>query len=301
MTEPDIVFASFHNHWKGWQYEMNTDNYGLMPYIKKHSSGLTSPVEFISGAFDMLQQHRIIDGAHFFWLVNNTETSQTPEIVIPGLQGSVSVWNCESGNQNAVPFHFNQGNMNISLHFDPLEAYWLVIDPSGRLDFAPLPDPGELIESHELKGEWTLKYNEKHQPEIEPEWVIPSVLTSKNGLSTELVEWLDLPGMNKRFTGFIEYRKTFHMNDVTEKTFIDLGRVHDMAEIWLNGEHVGKKLWKPYSFDVSEFIKEGENVIDVRIGNRVDNYYTNAVPSGLLGPVMIMKYQPSENVLTNRN
>lgn len=54
--------------------------------------------------------------------------------------------------------------------------------------------------------------------------------------------------------------------------------------------NVGKKLWKPYSFDISEFIKPGKNTIKIRVGNRVDNYYTNPVPSGLIGPVMISKY-----------
>ena len=80
------------------------------------------------------------------------------------------------------------------------------------------------------------------------------------------------------------------MEDISGRTIIDLGRVHDMAELWLNGEHVGKKLWKPYTFDISELIQPGKNTIKIIVGNRVDNYYTNPVPSGLIGPVMIRKY-----------
>jgi hypothetical protein len=67
-----------------------------------------------------------------------------------------------------------------------------------------------------------------------------------------------------------------------------------MAEVWINGEPAGKRLWAPYRFEISGLLQKGHNRIRIRVGNQVDNYYTNPVPSGLLGPVEIEIYHKNK-------
>ena len=51
----------------------------------------------------------------------------------------------------------------------------------------------------------------------------------------------------------------------------NLGKVLHMAEVWVNGQKVGERLWPPFKFDLSKVVKEGNNKIRIRIGNLMVN------------------------------
>lgn len=290
--EPETVSSAFTHHWMGWKYNTETDSYGLMPYIRNQAKGLTNPLQFVRGEFEMLQEHRVIDGAHFFWLVNNTESPQSAVVKLWDIQGSVSLWDCETGQCNSVTSEANGNGRSLELRFDPLQAYWLVVDPKSRKQFEPLKRPEKLIEKVEIQGSWRIYYDPEGQPELKPVWEIPHVLSTYPGLESVLVEWGNLPEMNKRFTGFLDYTVTCEISRLTAKMYLDLGRVHDIAEVWVNGKSVGKRLWMPYRFEIGRQLKTGTNTLHVRVGNRIDNYYySKPIPSGLLGPVQIVSYE----------
>ena len=87
----------------------------------------------------------------------------------------------------------------------------------------------------------------------------------------------------------IEYRKTFEFNESEGGIFLDLGQVYHVAEVWINGHEVGQSLWGPFVFDVNEMLKPGINRIKVRVGNLLNNSYGDIRPSGLLGPVTLIR------------
>jgi len=58
----------------------------------------------------------------------------------------------------------------------------------------------------------------------------------------------------------------------SEKTILDLGKVKYMDEVYINNKTVGARLWSPYSFDLSNELKKGNNRIKVRIGNLMVNH-----------------------------
>jgi hypothetical protein len=212
---------------------------------------------------------------------------QNPSIRFPGLQGNVSIWDCESGNSRSVEVSEESNGIEADLFFDPLQAYWLVIDPAMRKNFKELDIPGKLNIKSEIKGPWFISYPNDCQPELEALWDIPAELEPGKEFKTDLKEWTDLGMLDARFTGFLDYVASFEADETDDKVFIDLGTVHNMAEVWINGKHAGKKLWAPYRFEIGDLLKQGENNLRVRVGNLVDNYYVNPIPSGLLGPVKI--------------
>ncbi|MBW2621572.1 MAG: beta galactosidase jelly roll domain-containing protein [Deltaproteobacteria bacterium] len=76
----------------------------------------------------------------------------------------------------------------------------------------------------------------------------------------------------KKYTGAAWYRKKFTVpSGWQEKTVrLTLERPHWESTVWVNGERAGMQnsLAVPHVFDVSPFLKEGENVLTVRIDNR---------------------------------
>ena len=80
------------------------------------------------------------------------------------------------------------------------------------------------------------------------------------------------------------------------KVLLDLGRVATTAEVHVNGKPAGVRMARPWSFDVTSLVEEGENRIQVKVVNTLANHmstyptryvYEGQAVSGLLGPVTI--------------
>ncbi len=103
------------------------------------------------------------------------------------------------------------------------------------------------------------------------------------------------------------YSASFTLEKIQkEKTyFIDLGKVYYVAQVKINGKDAGKRLFAPYSLDITSLLKEGDNTIEVVVTTSRRNGFTGEavkgnplysqfkgkskilMSSGLVGPVVI--------------
>jgi hypothetical protein len=90
-----------------------------------------------------------------------------------------------------------------------------------------------------------------------------------------------------KFSGLLDYTKTLQVEKLENPMFLDLGKVCYAAEVWVNGQSAGARLWAPYVFDVSAALRPGKNEIHVRVANLINNSYGEIQESGLLGPVTL--------------
>ena len=92
----------------------------------------------------------------------------------------------------------------------------------------------------------------------------------------------------KDFSGHMRYEGSFFLE--TEGDYeIDLGRVGEAVELWVNGKKIGERICPPYSFDISKAVKKGENHIVITVSNTLVFKQKNGCsrffavePSGLL-------------------
>jgi len=68
---------------------------------------------------------------------------------------------------------------------------------------------------------------------------------------------------------------------------LDLGAVHDLATVTVNGTALPSALWHPYTVDVTAALRPGVNTIGVRVTNTLANSRNKILPSGLAGPVVL--------------
>ena len=73
---------------------------------------------------------------------------------------------------------------------------------------------------------------------------------------------------------------------------IDLGRVGETAQLWVNEIYCGAEVSAPFRFDVEGKLKEGENKIRVEVMSNLGyrerdglSQYLSLPPTGLIGPV----------------
>lgn len=116
---------------------------------------LTSPVEFVDGAFDMLMQYRIIDGRHFVWVANNDSTQHQSKLYIPNISGSVSIWNPEDGSMRTADANKDRNGIKINVIFEPYEGYYIVIDTSEQISVGENVNYGNVVT--EINSGWTAK------------------------------------------------------------------------------------------------------------------------------------------------
>jgi len=103
------------------------------------------------------------------------------------------------------------------------------------------------------------------------------------------------------FSGTAIYTKTFGIpaNYRGMPIMLDLGRVSSVADVFVNGEHAGTLVWRPYQLDISKLIKPGENEVRILVTNTEANQRAvgtrhHILPAidicGMEGPVRLIPY-----------
>lgn len=73
------------------------------------------------------------------------------------------------------------------------------------------------------------------------------------------------------------YRTTLTIEDMSvydgRSCYLDLGEVHTAAEVTVNGRYVGTLIYSPYKLDISEYLQQGENAIEIKVTPRTYNRY----------------------------
>lgn len=110
--------------------------------------------------------------------------------------------------------------------------------------------------------------------------------------------WAEL-GALKYFSGGVRYVKSVHLNHLgQERIELDLGLVDATCEVVVNGHLVDVLLNTPYKVDITDFVSEGDNTVEVLVYSSLSNHY-QSIPSayrgepraGLLGPVVMNTYR----------
>ncbi|NLH15068.1 MAG: hypothetical protein GX455_00680 [Phycisphaerae bacterium] len=284
---------------------------GLKSIIEKKPEGLFSTVQFESGGFGMLMQHRRIDGRDFFWLANNTGQPHNSKLRLYRW-GSVSLWDCETGQIRPIESQQTNSGLLVDLKFGPYDGFWLVVDLKEKSNSKNQKAKLQTINQNEqdaflrLDGPWTIRIDPTTQPKLEhPVDLSVWVRERTEPILQDWGQW----GLGK-FSGLMDYETEFTMpnnvrinkkgtgttsehdelgsENIPVPLFVlDLGKVRHCAEVWVNGQSCGKRLWPPFEFDITSAVKPGPNRVRVRVGNLINNSYGQSAESGLFGPVVL--------------
>jgi len=104
-------------------------------------------------------------------------------------------------------------------------------------------------------------------------------------------------GVLEDYSGGALYRKTITMTaeQIKENVVLDLGKVSATASVTVNGKETGVRVLPPWTFQISDYLKQGDNLIEVTVYNTLSNHY-QTIPSryrgdttsGLIGPVRLL-------------
>ena len=246
--------------------------------------------------------HRVVapEGMDIYWLCNFTGKDWRGRVSFREGGPFAALFNAEDGSMCRIP----RSGDGVELALKPGDAVFVVLTDKA-LDLPEAKPEYKASEVMTLERWWDVEFHQKG---------------GESALETfsELNDWTTNLGdpVVRYFSGTAHYSSVFNVPkgalDGLEEARIDLGTVHVMAELIVNGHNAGV-LWRaPFlSPDLLPWLKEGENTIEVNVTNlwvnrmigdrqkgeapvtsvrRFYNAGDKLLPSGLLGPVRLMGY-----------
>jgi (4-O-methyl)-D-glucuronate---lignin esterase len=244
--------------------------------------------------------HRVLPGADLYFVSNQSDRATSVEAIFRVSGKRAELWHADDGSIEDVSFRAVSDRTAVPLNLAPFESVFVVFREDTRLDSQQIMQPEAAVVAN-LDRDWQLSFTPDGKP-----------LTRIENLATG--SWSDHPNEDlKYFSGTATYAREFDVPgdwlDAEASIVLELGDVRELAEVVVNSQSLGT-LWKPpYRVDVTEALREGPNVLTLKVTNLWVNqligdqrpghegtsatgmptYLPNASlrPSGLIGPVRI--------------
>lgn len=209
------------------------------------------------------------EGTDFLVVVNEGEDSYEGKLYVD-YTGEPEIWHPWTGMFEA-PYHEQLGHKQvISVSIARRECIVIAFDRLG----------GSQPAVHKL-------IKRKESIDLSEGWRIDHAMFSKELKS--LSSWTEWDGM-EHYSGSVIYTKSFDLPEsaIEGSIELNLGDVHEIARLLVNGQEIGVRMWKPYIFKLNRELLQGENELRVEVTNSLANQYDGLIlPSGLLGPITL--------------
>ncbi len=280
---------------------------------------------------DFKYAHRTLpDSTQIYWVRNFSGKDSNVELSFKDGGKFAAIFNPENGEVAEAVVERTGGRSTVSLPLLSADARFVVLSDKPQIKvtvdtvFVNVTDSTSILESdstavaepvkatcqtlkttviQSINTTWQVHFNQKNGGIADEEF-------------TELVSWTRKENpVVKYFSGTAVYKTTIAVDSTTladnARIFIDLGVVKNIADISINGTEAGV-LWKaPFSTaDIKPLLKEGDNLLEIKVTNvwrnrmigdvqpgekhpvtAIRRFYKSTdklLPSGLLGPVNLI-------------
>jgi hypothetical protein len=260
-----------------------------------------------SGQIDWI--HRAGDDVDIYYVASRWENPEKIEATFRVSGKKPELWDPVTGKiREATAFQQVNGRTIIPLEFDAYGSVFVIFQKPISSD-----TPGKATSNYPalhslmtLAGPWIVNFD--------PKWGGPVAATFD-----ELVDWTNRPEKGIKFySGTAVYHKKFDLSELPlggQRLILDLGEVHEVASVRLNGKDLGVIWSKPAYVDITEAAIKGDNDLEVTVVNLWPNRlkedeslpkekrltetnihkFTSTsplLPSGLIGPVNLLIAEP---------
>lgn len=201
--------------------------------------------------------HRQTSEAEIYWVSNPTTMPLTVEATFRTQGRKPMLWHPETGQSEELSYRFtNDGRTTVTLPMVSEDAVFVVFEQATEVADYQLP----LVEENVLtvlEGPWNVTFQEGQGAPASTTLDELKSLTKNKDFGI------------RYFSGISTYTKTFNYrpDKQDQRLLLDLGKVCDLAEVTLNGQNLGV-IWKlPFRLDVTDYLRKGENLLEVKVIN----------------------------------
>ena len=136
----------------------------------------------------------------------------------------------------------------------------LSVDVNGQLTNVTLDNiPAPLT----LTGSWKVTFEQEYG--LDQSFTFETLTNWKYSTNPEI----------RAYSGIATYNKTFTVGAellaANQQVTLDLGKVSDSAQVFINSQEVGTAWLSPFALDVSDYLQAGENQLTIKVANSWSN------------------------------
>jgi hypothetical protein len=244
--------------------------------------------------------HRRGDEGDIYFISNQENNSRNFDASFRIAGKTPEVWNpVNTEITSPENWKTTSGRTSVKLTLAPYESVFVVfINKTNKTNFVvhPTNSSKKLLE---IKGKWDVSFLKNSQSEQ----------------SNQLFDWSKSENpLIKFYSGTAIYRVEFNWNVrlQSNKIYMNLGKVCNLATVQINGINCGTAWTAPYEVDITKALKEGTNALEIEVTNTWANalngsdkgtppfpgIWTNGkyrmsddslLQAGLIGPVTIVQ------------
>ncbi len=254
----------------------------------------------------LLFVHRKLPDGDLYYVDNRSDHDQSVDATFRVAGKAPELWHAETGKSESASFTMAGDHTTVPLHLEPWGTVFVVFRHRSRSTSLALPAMEDRPVTT-LQGPWQVKF--------QPDRGAPASVELP-----QLASWsLQSDAAIRYFSGSGTYMKRFiappEWFASKGQIWLDLGDVRNLATVTLNGRPMGTLWHAPYRVEVSGALRPGSNQLAIKVTNSWVNriigdlqpdqskkyaflvirpYAADSplLPSGLLGPVTLLKRTP---------
>ncbi|WP_225636588.1 glycosyl hydrolase [Streptomyces solaniscabiei] len=199
--------------------------------------------------------HRRTDAADVYYVVNRRAVRTTLDVKLRATGKAVELWDPVTGGVAPATFRTERGRTVLSLDLGPSDSRFVVVAHGTPGKGTAKAATGRVIGV--MEGNWTVAFQRDRGAPASIEL----------GFLQDLSEHQEA-GV-RYFSGTATYTKTYRApsREGGGRVWLDLGEVHDIARVKVNGADAGTVWCAPYRVDVTDALRPGANKIEVEVTN----------------------------------
>ena len=215
--------------------------------------------------------HRHLENAEIYFVANSSNLTQNMNATfrVKGMQAEI--WNPMDASVVAANLAETSNGSRINFALEPYESR--VVFFTKRKLAKPASYEANLANDIKFSNDWNLKIN------------------NQTGAIKQFTSWTENEN-NRYFSGTATYENSINLKEKYQQVWLSFGPgkpieptplkngsrtwleapIRDAAVIYVNDNRVGAIFAPPYSINVSQFLKTGENKIRIEVANTAINY-----------------------------
>jgi hypothetical protein len=203
--------------------------------------------------------HRHLENSSVYFLSNQkTETVKiSPAFRVTNKQPEL--WNAIDGSTRDLPaYSQHNGVTSVSLQLAPYESAFVIFRKDATNGDTTRLNYPIIAQTTEVNTPWTVVFDKSMRGPAHP--VVFSALTDWSKNANDSIRY---------YSGTAYYHNTFKVGEVEKgkRYIINLGLVHAIAKVTVNGMEIGGGWTPPYTIDITRAIRSGENKLEIKVVN----------------------------------
>ncbi|MGH8446980.1 MAG: glycosylhydrolase-like jelly roll fold domain-containing protein, partial [Solimonas sp.] len=271
------------------------------------------------GAAKMAALHRTLPDGELYFVANQGDASVHVDVSLRVNGLAPELWRADDASIAPATYRQQDSRTIVPLSLGAYDSVFIVLRKPA-VQAARTFDAPATRALMTVDGPWTLRFMADRGAPASVQW-------------PRLASWSDSADVGIRYyAGTGGYETAFDISKrwlaAGERLWLDLGEVHETAQVFVNGQSAGYAWKPPYRVDVTALLKPGRNALRIDVANLWPNRFvgdrqpgairsyafstydiywpgltrlpfkadTPLLPSGLLGPVRIVsETQPWRN------